>query len=458
MTKPHLIIIGNGMASGRLLDEILKRNSEQYRITVFGAEGCGNYNRIMLSPVLAGEMTKDEIITHSKEWYLDQGITLHSGDPITTIDHDKQCLTSLAGTIFSYDKLVLATGSQPIIPTAAKNTGLSGICSFRNLKDVDQILSQASVSRHATVLGGGLLGLEAASALRQSGIEVTVVHRGQWLMNRQLDECAGKLLQNELEARGIKVLLNAEAIKFSGESSDCTGPEVPVPDTKPLTHICLDNNLKIATDMAVIAIGVSPNHSLAKSSGIECERGILVNHQLQSSHPNIYALGECTQFGKHTFGLVAPLWDQAGILADQLTEGTASRFSVKPCATKLKVSGINLFSAGEFIDAEDTQSLTCHDPKQNSYRKLLFREQKLVGVVLYGLVHDGNWYFDLIQQQKPVQHMVPDLIFGKQYCSFESTPGSSPRLNPEPASPLISQGTDTPPSVPKASLATGVIQ
>lgn len=444
MPKAHLIIIGNGMACGRLLDEILKRDPDRFRITVFGAEGHANYNRIMLSPVLAGEIAASDIVTHSKQWYLDNQITLHSGDAVTAIDAKKQTIICQSGEQYSYDKLVMATGSTPIIPTTARNTGLDGILSFRNLADIDQIMDKVRSVSHATVIGGGLLGLEAAWGLRQQGLDVTVIHRGDWLLNRQLDPAAGELLKQSLEQRGIRFCLGAEIEHFSGEPavcndrSDLNGPgqqsiyssegsavlnsdsESEVhPTQNTLQKITLSDGSVLNTGLAVIAIGITPNLKLAQISGFDCDRGILVNDQMQSSHPNIYALGECTQFGNHTFGLVAPLWDQATVLADQLCLTADSRFSVQPCATKLKVSGIDLFSAGEFLDSPETESVVCQDTASGVYRKLIFRNQILTGAVLYGAVNDGNWYFELIQAAQKVQHLSPDLIFGRRYCDAE---------------------------------------
>ncbi|WP_290704554.1 FAD-dependent oxidoreductase [Amphritea sp.] len=465
MTKPHLIIIGNGMSSGRLLDDILKRDPDMYRITVFGAEGYANYNRIMLSPVLAGEIKARDIVTHSEQWYQDQNIALHSGDTVTGIDTKNQTISCQSGTTFSYDKLVLATGSEPVIPPAARDAQMEGILSFRRLDDIDRTMAKVNDISHATVVGGGLLGLEAAWGLRQQGLDVTVIHRGEWLLNRQLDPAAGELLKQSLEARGISFRLNAEITQFSSHQalySDESSTLLPggseseahpssealkkvfvkkdSEQKETLQQITLNDGSVLNTELAVIAIGITPNHSLAKASALDCDRGVLVNDQMQSSHPNIFALGECTQFGQHTFGLVAPLWDQAAVLADQLCETSDQRFSVKPCATKLKVSGIALFSAGEFLDNPDSESIICQDFKNGVYRKLIFRDQKLTGAVLYGAVNDGNWYFELIQAQQPVQHLAPDLIFGRRYCEAESITSGIPEIQisvPEHNSPIL---------------------
>lgn len=461
MTKPHLVLIGNGMAGARLLEEILKRAPDAYRISVFGQEPHGNYNRIMLSPVLAGEMTADEIMLNPLQWYRDNAITLHSGDPVIDIDHQSQTVTSLKGLNISYDKLVLATGSSPVIPPVARTRSMDGILSFRTLDDVDQILSKASQARHALVLGGGLLGLEAAYGLRKAGIEVTVIHRGAWLLNRQLDETAATLLKEELEARGIHVRLNCEVNEFCGVKSPASGAST---SKVQLCSATLSDGSVLNTELAVIAIGIQPNTKLAQTSGLHCARGILVNDQMQSSHHNIYALGECTQFGLDTFGLVAPLWDQAHVLADQLTGNSASRYAVQPCATKLKVSGINLFSAGEFLDADDSEALVFEDLQHGIYKKLLFREQRLIGAVLYGAVQDGNWYFDLIQQQQPVQALSPDLIFGQRYIDEQRLATLDNALTERPAEQTqhSDAATFTPaavtPTTHSTALDTGVTQ
>ncbi|WP_417227941.1 NAD(P)/FAD-dependent oxidoreductase [Amphritea sp.] len=440
MPKAHLIIIGNGMAAGRLLDEILKRNPDQYRITVFGAEGYANYNRIMLSTVLAGEMQADDIVTHSEQWYQDHHIALHSNDPVSTIDTAKQTLRCQSGTAFSYDKLVLATGSNPIMPNIRGND-LDGVLTFRSLADIDQLMAKVPHIQHATVIGGGLLGLEAAWGLRQQGLEVTVIHRGQWLLNRQLDATAGEYLKQSLESRGIHFQLNAEIDKFASEpSAEIQGDSA---SSSAISQIILKDGVVINTGLAVIAIGISPNHALAERSGLACDRGILINDQLQSSVTNVYALGECSQFGQHTFGLVAPIWDQARVLADQLCLTSDQRFSLQPCATKLKVSGIDLFSAGEYLDSPASESVVYQDPANGVYRKLIFRQQKLAGAVLFGAVNEGNWYFELIQAQQKAQHLAPDMIFGRRYCNAESiaqlTPAAVPHF--DTAAPALSLAT-----------------
>ncbi|MBY4675779.1 NAD(P)/FAD-dependent oxidoreductase [Marinobacterium arenosum] len=401
MAKEHLIIIGNGMAAGRLLGEILERDADRYRISLFGDEPHGNYNRIMLSPVLAGEMSADEIMLNPLDWYAKHGIELYSGDPVVEIDRASQQVFSASGRCLNYDKLVIATGSSPLLPAGTPND-LEGVLSFRTLGDVAAIKQAAEHCRHALVIGGGLLGLEAAYGLRQSGCDVTVLHRGEWLLNRQLDEAAAGLLADELKGRGIDLRLDAEAERFIGNDR--------------IAAVHLNDGSTLNVQLVVIAIGISPNAGLARRAGLACERGILVDEQLQSSDPAIYALGECCQFDGQTFGLVAPIWDQTRVLADQLCGFNGAPYRVRPTATKLKVSGIDLFSAGEFISRPEYDSQVYRDPELGHYRKLLFHGRRLVGAVLYGDVADGNQYFELIEQQADVEELRPWLMFGVEFA------------------------------------------
>lgn len=433
MAKPHLVIIGNGMAGNRLLEEILKRDAGRYQITVFGAERWDSYNRIMLSPVLAGEMAKQDIVLHNRDWYDAQGVTLHSGDPIVQVNTDQQQIISQAGLQLNYDKLVFATGSEAALPTNLPADESRGIFSFRTLDDIDAILGAAVHAKRAIVVGGGLLGLEAAYGLSQQNIPVTVIHRGDWLLNRQLDPAAATLLRQEMEQRGIDILLGAEIEEYI-----CTA----TPQGNELSAVQMTDGTQLHCDLAVIAIGITPNTELARQSNLHCHRGIIVNKRLESSATNVYALGECSEFDGETFGLVAPIWDQSSVLADQLCLHTNSLFELSPYATKLKVSGIDLFSAGEYLDRPDTESLVYQDPEQSIYRKLIFRGQTLVGTVLYGAVQDGQWYFDLIQAQADVRHLAPVMLFGKQYCTALLAEQPSPTTAVE-AVPLTERVSDT---------------
>ena len=451
MAKPHLVIIGNGMAGGRLLEEILKRDPARYRITVFGAERWDNYNRIMLSPVLAGEIEKPEIILHTREWYTQQGIELHSGDPVVYVDTAQQQVISQQGLTVHYDKLVLATGSEATLPANLPGENTQGIFSFRKMDDIDAILSAGQHSRRAIVLGGGLLGLEAAYGLSKQNIPVTVIHRGPWLLNRQLDPKAAELLRQELELRGIEIRLNCEIQDYICTATD-TG--------NVLSAVQMADGTLLNCDLAVIAIGITPNTELARSSELNCQRGIVINSLLETNADPVYALGECSEFEGETFGLVAPIWDQAQALADRLCYTADSHFELSPYATKLKVSGIDLFSAGEYLDQEDTESLVYEDPEHSVYRKLIFRGQTLVGTVLYGAVQDGQWYFDLIQANTDIRHLAPMMLFGKQYCKalLAEQPSSNTAVEAEPHTEFVSDTLLPPGATPisASELASGV--
>ncbi len=418
MERQHLVIIGNGMATSRLLDELHSRDASAYQITVFGDEPGGAYNRIQLSPLLAGETDRKSIQLKSSLWYRNHGIRLHSNDAVIAIDREQQTVTSQAGLRCHYDQLILATGSRPAkIP--AGNQALAGIFDFRTEQDVERILSRSSQSRAALVIGGGLLGLEAAHALARKGLGVTLIHRGDWLMNRQLDPEAGELLRAELAQRGIQFVLGDEVSHFEGSEQ--------------LTGAVLKSGQRLDAQLAIIATGITPNSALARDAGLDCGRGLRVDDLLRSSDTRISALGECIEHRGRTFGLVAPIWEQARLLADRLVRGLATPYRDAPVPTKLKVSGINLFSAGEYLDAPQLQSLTLGDRQSGVYRKLLLRDNRLVGAVLYGDVQDGQWYFELMQGQQELGDLLPQLIFGRA-CCLDDNPDV-----PATAAPAITQ-------------------
>lgn len=399
MTHEKLVIIGNGMATARLLERLLKQSPGRYQISLFGEEPHASYNRIMLSPVLAGETHSDTIMLHSSDWYQQHEIRFYSGDPIVRIDREQKKVISRAGVSQHYDRLIIATGSRPALPEAVRQCELDGLCSFRNLDDVDTLRSGAARSQHALVIGGGLLGLEAAHGLRQLGCEVTVLHRSDWLLNRQLDSAAGQQLQQTLSERGINIKLGCEALSIHGDEQ--------------VERVTLSDGSELAVQLVVSAIGITPNTTLARHAGLDCQQGIVVNNQLQTSDPAIYALGECSQFNGATFGLVAPIYDQAQVLASALSDQPGEAFENRPVATRLKVSGIELFSAGLHLADDDTESQHFYNHLNGSYKKLLFKGNQLVGTVLYGDVSDGNWYFELIQQQQDITPLRPLLMFGQ---------------------------------------------
>jgi nitrite reductase (NADH) large subunit len=400
--KPRLVVVGNGMAGMRTVEELLKFDAGLYDITVFGAEPHGNYNRILLSPVLAGEKTVDDIIINTREWYAANGITLHTGDPVVAIDRHRCVVTAKSGREVTYDRLLLATGSNPfMIPVPGAD--LPGVISFRDIHDVELMLEAARNHRKAVVIGGGLLGLEAANGLKRQGMDVTVVHVMDSLMERQLDKPAAALLRQALEQRGIRILLEANTERVLGEQR--------------VTGLRFKDGTAIESDLIVMAVGVRPNIELARSAGLHCERAIVVDDTLQTlSDPRIYAVGECVQHRKATFGLVAPIWDQARVCATHLAGHGHRRYVQAATSTKLKVTGIDLFSAGDFVGGEGTEDLVFRDPRRGSYKRLVLRDNRVIGAVLYGDVADGNWYFELMQQRRDISAIRARLVFGRAFC------------------------------------------
>jgi nitrite reductase (NADH) large subunit len=388
------------MAGMRTVDELLKLAPDKFDITVFGAEPHGNYNRIMLSPVLAGDKTIDEIITHDLAWYEQNNITLHTDAKVTHIDRLNKHVETDTGITASYDKLLIATGSNPFM-LPLPGADLEGVISFRDIRDVDTMIDTAKQYKKAVVIGGGLLGLEAANGLKIRGMDVTVVHLSSTLMNQQLDQTSAELMREELEASGLNFLMEHQTEALIGEQR--------------VEKIRFKNGTEIDADLVVMAVGVRPNIELAKSSGLQCERGILVDDTLQTYSPNIYAVGECVQHRKQTFGLVAPLYEQAKVCANHLAEMGIAHYLTAPTATKLKVTGINLFSAGDFIGDEESESLIYADPARYVYKKLVLKENKIIGVVLYGDTHDGNWYFSLLNEQQDISAMREFILFGQQF-------------------------------------------
>ncbi|MCX4188991.1 nitrite reductase large subunit NirB [Methylophaga sp. OBS3] len=398
--KEKLVLIGNGMAGVRTLEELLKLAPEKYDITVFGAEPYGNYNRIMLSPVLAGEKKIDEIIINDRDWYADNDITLHTGKTVTKIDRTKRQVIAEDGTVADYDRLLLATGSNPfILPLPGKD--LEGVISFRDIADVDFMIETARNHKKAVVIGGGLLGLEAANGLMIQGMDVTVVHRSDVLMDMQLDKPASELMLSELESKGMKFLMEHDTTELSGD--------------KRVERIHFRDGTSVEADLVVMAVGIRPNIALAQSAGIHCERGIVVDDTLQTFDPRIYAVGECVQHRNQTFGLVAPLFEQSKVCANHLAQMGIARFMSAVTSTKLKVTGIDLFSAGNFNGDENTEDLIFKDAARHIYKKLVIRDDKLVGTVLFGDTVDGAWYFQLMRDETDVSTMRDSMLFGQHH-------------------------------------------
>ncbi len=402
--KPRLVVIGNGMAGMRTVEELLSAVPDKYDITVFGAEPYGNYNRIMLSSVLCGDKTIEDIVINNRQWYIDNGITLHAGEgkAVVYIDRKKRDVYTQDGTVAGYDRLLIATGSKPVIPPIPGHD-LEGVISFRDIFDVNKMLTYSRNHKKAVVLGGGLLGLEAANGLVSRGMDVTVIHNNEVLLNRQMDKPAGKLLQTELEQKGLKFKMAADVQQLLGDENGH------------ITAVSFGDGSKLECDLFVMAIGVRPNMALAQEAGLYCERGIVVNDTLQSYDPRIYAVGECIQHRGSTFGLVAPLFEQAKVCANHLSAHGAAEYVTLPAATKLKVTGINLFSVGDFQGDEHSESICFTDPALGIYKKLVIKANKLIGAVLYGDTADGVWYQELLEREANVSDIRDVLVFGKAY-------------------------------------------
>ncbi|QVM87319.1 NAD(P)/FAD-dependent oxidoreductase [Pseudomonas lalucatii] len=393
-------MIGNGMAGVRTLEELLKLAPELYEITVFGAEPHPNYNRILLSPVLAGEQSFEEIVLNDLAWYADNGIDLRLGRKVVEIDRKARKVVADDGSEAEYDRLLIATGSNPfILPIPGKD--LDGVIGYRDIADTQMMMETAKTHKHAVVIGGGLLGLEAANGLKLRGMDVTVVHIGDWLLERQLDRTAGDLLQKSLEDRGLKFLLPKHTAELldNGEGRVCA--------------VKFKDGEVIPADLVVMAAGIRPNTELAEKAGIACNRGILVDDTLQTFDPRVYAIGECASHRGIAYGLVAPLFEQAKVCANHLAQLGFSRYQGSVTSTKLKVTGIDLFSAGEFMGAEGTETITLSDPIGGVYKKLVIKDDVLVGACLYGDTADGGWYFRQIRENHNVGEIRDHLMFGE---------------------------------------------
>lgn len=391
MPKRKLVLIGNGMAGVRCLEEILKEDPDRFDITVFGTERHPNYNRIMLSSVLQGDTTIDDIILNSYEWYEQHHIKLYTGETVEKINTEDKLLSTDKGREVSYDDLILATGSNPFmlpLPGADKE----GVIAFRNIEDCEQMISTSKKYERAVVIGGGLLGLEAARGLLNLGMEVDVVHIMDQLMERQLDATAGTMLQEELERQGMNFLMGyqTEAILGAGR----------------VKKVSFKNAKPVKADLVVMAVGIKPNVALAKESGIETNRGIVVDDYMQTSAPDVYSLGECAEHREMVYGLVAPLWDQGKALAIKICEKDAGDgYQGSILSTKLKVSGVDVFSAGEFADSPNTKAIRVQDEFEGIYKKVVVRDNKVVGAVLFGDTSDGTRLLSMINNQTDISEM-----------------------------------------------------
>jgi nitrite reductase (NADH) large subunit len=396
-----LVVIGNGMAAGRALEELFDRVPGAYEVTIFGAEPRVNYNRIMLSPVLSGEKAYEDILIHDDAWYETNGITLHRGKQVVEIDRAAKRVIAADGTTAEYDQLLIATGSMPFVVPIPGAT-LPGVVTYRDLDDVDKMLEAAGKGGHAVIIGGGLLGLEAAAGLKAQGMDVTVLHLMPTLMERQLDPSAGYLLQKAFEDRGITVRCKANTHAILGETQ--------------VIGVRLDDGTELAADIIVMAVGIRPNAGLAKEAGLATNRGVLVGDDMRTSDPDVFSVGECVEHRGHCYGLVAPLYEMAKVVAAQLAGDGTAAYTGSVTATKLKVTGIDLFSAGDFSEAKDRQDIILRDATRGVYKRIVLKDNRIVGAVLYGETGDGSWFFDLLRKETDVSELRDTLIFGQSYA------------------------------------------
>lgn len=400
--KMKLVLVGNGLAGMRCLEDLLDMAPDRYEITVIGEEPWGNYNRIMLSPVLSGDKTIEDIMLHSHAWYSEKGIQLIADDPAIKIDRPRKQVHTQKGMVVNYDRLILATGSKPFIPPIA-GTDLKGVMSFRDIYDVNQMLEYTKNKKNAVVIGGGLLGLEAAYGLKRRGMNVTVLHLMDRIMDRQLDNRASHMLRHSIEEKGINIITEANTEALLGADGH-------------INQIRLKDGTLLDADLVVFAVGIRPNISLAQSAGLRTQRGVMVNDTMQTYDPSIYAVGECIEHRSQTFGLVEPLWGQAFICASHLAEHGSLTFKAPTVPTQLKVSGVDVFSAGNFEPSEDFEDIILNDEKRQIYKRIIIQHDKVIGAVLFGDTEDGAWYAELIADETPISNIRNKLLFGRDFA------------------------------------------
>jgi nitrite reductase (NADH) large subunit len=403
--QPKLVVVGNGMASARALEELLQLAPDLYDITVFGAEPHPNYNRILLSPILSGEQTFSDIVVNDLEWYRRHGIRLHLGQTVTRIDRAARRIVTADGVEAQYDRLLLATGSTPIV-LPIPGADLDWVITYRDIADTLAMIAGAQRHHHAVVIGGGLLGLEAANGLRVRGMEVTVVHLMDWIMERQLDRTAAQMLQRSLEKRRIRFLLGRQSEAILGE-----GRRVRALRLKPVVGSEPGNGDALPADLVVMAVGIRPNIALAESVGLYCNRGIVVNDTMQTYDPRIYAVGECVSHRGVAYGLLAPLYEMARVCATHLAGMGIGRYAGSIMSAKLKVTGIDVFSAGEIADGKNTEEIVLVDAEGEIYKKLVIRDDRIVGGVLYGDTADGPRYLELLKEKTSIAAIRDRLMF-----------------------------------------------
>ena len=396
MSEP-LVVVGNGMAAARLVDELAEAALGRYAIAVIGDEPRLAYNRVLLSSVLAGETASHDIELKPAEWWRDRGVTLKYGCLATGIDVGRRELKIANEESIAFSRLVLATGSTPLRLNVS-GADLAGVHTFRDSRDVDLLLTLAAQKKRVVVIGGGLLGLEAAYGLAKAGASVTLLHLMDRLMERQLDAPAAELLKSLVERKGIKILLNANTARLHGETR--------------VEGVELADGRRIDADAVIFAAGIRPNVALAKDAGLPVNRGIVVDDCLQTGAADIFALGECAEHRGTCYGLVEPAYEQARVLAQHLA-GRAAVYGGSVVATNLKVSGVSVFSAGDFIGTDGTETIVLNDARGGTYKKLVLSDGRLTGAVLVGDVGDALWYLELIRGRQPIARIRNRMMFGR---------------------------------------------
>ncbi len=408
--KARLVVIGNGMAGIRTVEELLKMAPDLYEITVFGDEPHPNYNRILLTPVLAGEMRLEETILNDHDWYAEHGITLRTGSPVVQIDRVRRQVITAQGEVVPYDRILIATGAAAAVAPIPGND-LPGVYSYRDMRDVEALTQVSANGGEAVIIGAGLLGLEVAHGLNARGMQVTVVHRRAWPLDKQLDARGGSMLQQAMEARGIHFLMERESAAVLG--------------TEQVEGLQFQDGSSVPARIVVMTIGIRPRTALAQAAGLACEQGILVSDTLQTYDPRIYAVGECVQHRGMTYGLVAPLFEQAKVAANHLAEYGRMRYEGSITSTKLKVTGIELFSAGDFQGGADTEELTLLDAHQGIYKKVVLQNDKIKGILLYGDTSIGPWLFEHLRDENDISSVRDHLLFGETHLGDSGHSGAN---------------------------------
>ena len=396
--KKQLVMIGNGMAGVRTIEEILKRNADLFEITIIGDEPYPNYNRIMLSNVLQGKTTVNDININDWNWYQDNHINLLTGEKAIKIDREEKKVITDKGKTIEYDELILATGSSAFI-LPIPGSELEGVIGFRTIDDTEKMMETAKHYKKAVVIGGGLLGLEAARGLIDRGMEVHVVHLLPTLMEQQLDAAAANLLRKDLEAQGMKFLMEKQTAEIYGDNR--------------VKGLKFTDGTNIECDLVVMAVGIRPNVAIAREAGLEVNRAILVNDHMVTSDPSIFAVGECAEHNGIAYGLVAPLYEQGMALAECITGGNGKGYQGSILSTQLKVAGCDLFSGGKIHEDENTEAIIVHDQFAKVYKKILVTENKIVGIVLYGDASDGNRLFNMLKKQADISEYISSSVLSK---------------------------------------------